>query len=83
MSRHVNIGTWNLGIKRMPPKLQVIFWESWKGVRWHRWQGGIDTILRGSLLLGFIELRFWRRPVMSTVISYPEKAEGGAAPRAR
>ncbi len=68
--RHWNIGTW--GIKRMPPKLQIIPWREWHGVRWHRWGGSYDKIFYGSLLLGWIELRFWRPPEVKTVIRYPE-----------
>lgn len=67
---HINIGTWS-GIKRIPPKMQVIVWREWKGLRWHHWEGGVGTILRGSLLLGFIELRFWRRPSLHTTVTYP------------
>lgn len=52
---HVNIG-------KPFPWLQVILWRSWLGIRWHRWPSGIGVnILRGSLLLGCVELRFWRR----------------------
>lgn len=39
---------------------QAIWWRTWHGLRWVRWTGGLDRIYRGSLLLGWLELRFWR-----------------------
>lgn len=70
---HINIGSWPNPIKRVPPRVQVIFWRGWQGVRWHNWRGAaIGQILRGSLLLGWVELRFWRRPMLHTKVEYPE-----------
>lgn len=76
MSRHVNLGTWK-GVRAVPPKLQIVWWfPAWKGVRWHRWSGGVASILRGSLLLGYVELRFWRRPTLNTRVEYPDLKSG-------
>ncbi len=47
-------------MSRTYPRVQVIWWRAWKGVGWHRWPGKLDAIFRGSLCLGFVELRFWR-----------------------
>jgi hypothetical protein len=41
-------------------RVQFIMWRDWRGFGWHRWQGGISTILFGSLLLGWLEVRVWR-----------------------
>lgn len=68
---HWNLGTWP-GVARVPPRVQIILWRSWRGLRWHRWTGGIGLILRGSLILGCVELRFWRRPTLHTTVTYPE-----------
>jgi len=40
------------------PRVQVILWRGWKGLRWHRWR---SPVLAGSLLIGWIEVRVWRR----------------------
>lgn len=70
---HINVGSWPHPIKRVPPRVQVIFWRDWKGLKWHRWgTGGIGCILFGSLLLGWVEFRFWRRPTLTTFVDYPE-----------
>lgn len=68
---HFNFGTWP-SIPNVPPKWQVIFWRSWKGLRWHRWTGSYAAILRGSLILGWVEFRVWRRPRLDTTVTYPE-----------
>lgn len=51
---HINIG------RAVWPRAQVIFWREWKGLRWHRWQGKMGVLFRGSLILGWIEIRIWR-----------------------
>lgn len=51
---HLNIGS--------PPRFQVLVWPAWKGIGWRSWTGGIGRILRGSLVLGWVEVRLWRRP---------------------
>jgi hypothetical protein len=72
---HWNLGTW-VGMRNVPPKVQIIVWRDWHGVRWHRWRGGIGQILRGSLLLGWIEIRVWRRPSLETRVRYPDHSVG-------
>jgi hypothetical protein len=46
---------WNLG------NVQVIWWGwgRWS-CRWHRWRGHLDRLIRGSLLVGPLELRIYR-----------------------
>lgn len=40
---------------------QVVWWfPEWRGLGFHRWDGGANCMFRWSILLGFVELRRWR-----------------------
>jgi hypothetical protein len=42
-------------------KVQAIWWRDWHGLKWHRWQSKrLNQIWRGSLMLGWLEIRVWR-----------------------
>jgi hypothetical protein len=65
-----NVGTQH-GVPGNLPKLQVIVWGRWHGVRWHRWTGAYALIFSGSLMLGWVELRFWRQGKPMTLFDLP------------
>jgi hypothetical protein len=50
----------NLYFGRHDPRVQIIWWGAWRGIRWHRWSPAYAKFFRGSLLLGWLELRVWR-----------------------
>lgn len=68
---HINVGSWWAGMPSVPPRFQIIFWRCWKGVTWFKWPGSLGLILHSSLVLGYVEIRFWRRPVINAKVEYP------------
>lgn len=46
---------------RSRPIQLIPWWPEWQGIRFHRWTGGIAHFLSHSYLLGWWEIRVWRK----------------------